>query len=92
MEAQKLQALLSSSDAHKIAHLAKNYRTDERKYNIKFSKKVTATEQDLVIRIDDYSSTDLMQIKSESAQLITDVGGFKSGRELFIKVPKGQSA
>ena len=92
VEALKLQALLTSTDAHKIAHIAQNYRTDDRKYDIKFSKKVTATDKDLLIKIDDYSSTDLIQIKGDSQSLIADVGGYKSGRDLYVRVPKGESA
>ena len=93
MNALKLkELLLSPVDAHKIAHVARNYRSDNKKFEVSFKKTVSATEKDLVIKVDDYSSTDLIQIKTEGQQLITDVGGFKSGRDLFVRVPKGQDA
>ena len=57
----KLKELLASPiDAHKIAHIARNYRTDDMKYVSNFKKTVTATNKDLLIRVDDYSSIDLI--------------------------------
>jgi len=60
MNSLKMQELLTSTaDAHKIAHLACNYRTDDCKYETGFKKTVKATKN-LVIKIDEYTSTDLI--------------------------------
>ena len=51
--------LTSATDAHKIAHLARNYRTDDYKFETSFKKTVTATKN-LVIKLDEYTSQDLI--------------------------------
>jgi len=43
--------------------LARNYCTDDKKFESKFYKEVFATDKDLVIKVDDHSSHDLLEIK-----------------------------
>ena len=52
----KLQILLSSQDAKKIQHLARNYTTDERMYETVFKKTVQATNNDLVLKINKHTA------------------------------------
>ena len=65
---QRFKAILTSSDAKKIYHIARNYRTDDKKFECKFTKEVTAPEdKDLVIKIDGMTSKDLIMLKKEGA-------------------------
>ena len=52
----KLQILLSSKDAKKIQHLARNYTTDERMYETVFKKTVQATNNDLILKINKHTA------------------------------------
>ena len=92
MSKMKFQVLLSSSDASKIYHLARNYTTDEQMYEGKYLKTVTATDRDLVIKIDKHTSKDLLQIKQGGQMLLADTNSFKSGSKLSVTIPKGESA
>ena len=89
---QRFKAILTSSDANKIYHIARNYRTDDKKFECKFTKEVTATDKDLVIKIDGMTSKDLIQLKKEGTQVLADGGSFKSGRKLLLQVPRGTTA
>jgi len=57
---RKFEEILFSRDAKKIQHLALNYRSDNFKYKCKFSKEFTATEEDMLIKIDGFSSRELI--------------------------------
>lgn len=89
---KKFGVLLNSEDAKKIYHLARNYTTAHKLYDGKFSKIVTATDSDLIIRVDKQTSKDLIQLQSGSGQVLADVNSFKTGRKLMVRVPKGQAA
>lgn len=89
---KKFGVLLNSADAKKIYHLARNYTTAHKLFDGKFSKIVTATDSDLIIRVDKQTSKDLIQLQSGSGQVLADVNSFKTGRKLFVRVPKGQAA
>ena len=87
----KFQVLLGSSDAPKIAHLAKNYITDEQFYEGKFFKTIVAN-RDLVLRVDRHTSKDLVQIKKNELTTHVDVGSFRSGKKIEVKILKGERA
>ena len=72
--------------------MARNYCTDDKKFECKFKKEVTATDKDLLIKIDGHSSNDLIQIKKEGQTILADSGSIKSGKNLVMKVPKGTTA
>lgn len=65
LEKIRFKEILYSEDAHKISHLAQPYATADKKFDIKFTKEVKATDGDLVIKIDSCTTGDLIEIKSE---------------------------
>lgn len=59
---------------------------------MKFNKTVTATDNDLIIKIDDSTSKDLVQIKQGDKMIMADSGSMTTGKSLQIRVAKGESA
>ncbi len=53
---------------------------------------MTATDNDLIIKIDDSTSKDLVQIKQGEKMIMADSGSMATGNSLQIRVAKGESA
>lgn len=88
----RFKEILYSQDAVKIGHLARSYATAYKKFDFTFKKEVTATDGDLLIKIDSCTTDDLIEIKSENQTILTDASGFRSGGNTSMKVEAGKSA
>lgn len=64
LQSMRFEAILESpTDAFKIKHIARRYATDSYQFECKFKKTFTATESDMLIKIDKNSSKDVIQVK-----------------------------
>ena len=90
----KLKAMLKSEiDSQKIAHLTKQYRTEAQKFTTGFKREITATDEDMFIRIDKNTSSDLVKVTHEDGRMLfIDSANVKSGKNLKMALTKGQKA
>ena len=65
--------------------MARNYRTDDKKFESKFQKEIIATDKDLVIKVDGHSSKDLLEIKKYGIPE-KEVRKCRSGHKLLIQI------
>lgn len=81
----------SDIDSAKIAHIAKSVRTAPQKFTTSFKREIEAIEEDMVIQVDKITSTDLVKISTEDAQVYADAAAIKS-RKIAVKLAKGKKA
>ena len=86
----RFQAILESPmDAYKIKHLAQRYASSSKMFDFEFNKTVTATDHDLIIKVDKHTSSQLLQIKNGSDFIIASKGSMLSGKKIEMRIPKG---
>ena len=90
----KYKALLASEmDSGQIRHIARSYKTSERKFKTTFSKEVVASNEDLVIRIDKNTSEDIVEIIDEdNMPVYGDKKALEAGIKVAYTVKKGKKA
>lgn len=88
----RFSAILNSTDAKKISHIARLYKSDSHRCESKFYKEFEATGEDMVISIVDHKSSDLIEIKTDERTLLADCASLQSGKNLKVEVKKGCKA